>query len=113
MIVGICGGSASGKTTFSGGLVQALEGVETVVLNQDRYFRDWERLPAEQREAQRTSNHPRAVLWDVLIALVAALQSGRSIQIPVEGTRAQRQGMPAETVGPGELVIVEGRGDSR
>ena len=107
MVIGISGGSASGKTTFSEALVQALEGIETVVLNQDRYFHDWELLPPEQREVERTSNHPRAVLWDGLVAQVADLKAGRSISTPIEGTRGYRR-QQQTTVEPADLVIVEG-----
>ncbi|MCZ6635200.1 MAG: uridine kinase [bacterium] len=107
MVIGISGGSASGKTTFTEALVQALEGVETVVLNQDRYFRDWELLPPEKREVERTSNHPRAILWDGLVAQVADLKAGRSICTPIEGTRGYRL-QQQTTVEPADLVIVEG-----
>ena len=108
MVIGISGGSASGKTTFSEALAQSLDGIGPVILNQDRYFRDWEDYPPEEREAVRTANHPRAVLWPVLIEQIERLLARQSIQEPVPGTRARRQGVPLRLVEPADLVIVEG-----
>ena len=108
LVIGISGGSASGKTTFSEALAQNLDGIGPVVLNQDRYFRDWEDYPPAERESVRTANHPRAVLWPMLIEQLERLLVRQSIQEPVAGTRAHRQGTPLQIVEPANLVIVEG-----
>jgi uridine kinase len=108
LVVGISGGSASGKTTFANALVEALAPLAVVTLNQDRYFRDWLDVPESQREAERTSNHPRAVLWDVLFAHVGALKAGEAIIVPIPGTRAVQRGEPATTIQSCPLIIVEG-----
>ena len=108
LTVGITGGSASGKTTFSRALAGALDDFRVVILNQDRYFRDWADIPPEEQEAARTTNHPRGVLWPSLIAQVERLVERQPIREPVEGTRARRRNLSPETVEPGDLVIVEG-----
>lgn len=108
LVVGISGGSASGKTTFADALVAALQPIEVVTLNQDRYFRDFEDVPESQREAERTSNHPRAVLWDMLTAHVSTLKSGQSITVPIPGTRAMKRGEAPSTVESCPVILVEG-----
>jgi uridine kinase len=108
LVVGISGGSAAGKTTFANALVEILSPLEVVTLNQDRYFRDWEDIPEPQREVERTSNHPRAVLWDVLTAHVGALKAGEAVTVPIPGTRAMKRGDPPTSIQSCPLIIVEG-----
>ena len=108
VVIGISGGSSAGKTTFTDRLAQKLVDLSPTVLNQDRYFRNWSALPEAEREIARTANHPRAVLWEPLIAHVESLSRGEPIEVPPPGTRAFDQGNKSETVSPGELVIVEG-----
>ncbi len=108
IVIGISGGSAAGKTTFTDMLSDRLADFGPVVLNQDSYFRDWSALPEDERESKRTANHPRAVLWKHLIAHVKCLREGRAIQMPSSGTRAFRRGDDPQKVVPEKLVIVEG-----
>ena len=92
IVIGVSGGSAAGKTTFTDMLADRLADFGPVVLNQDSYFRDWSALPEDERESKRTANHPRAVLWKHLIAHVKCLREGRAIEMPPPGTRAFRRG---------------------
>lgn len=108
LVVGISGGSAAGKTTLASDLVAALSDFSPVVLNQDHYFRDWEDVPPDRRDAERTSNHPRAVLWEVLTAHVQALRQGLAIALPTPGTRAYRRADAPRSLLPGKVVFVEG-----
>ena len=106
IVIGISGGSAAGKTTFTDILSDRLADFGPVVLNQDSYFRDWSVLPED--EIERTANHPRAVLWEPLIAHVKCLREGQAIEMPPPGTRAFRRGDDLQKVAPEKLVIVEG-----
>ena len=108
IVIGISGGSAAGKTTFTDMLADRLVDFGPVVLNQDSYFRDWSALPEDERESKRTANHPRAVLWKHLIAHVEYLREGQAIEMPPPGTRAFRRGDDPQKVVPEKLVIVEG-----
>ncbi|MDA0711564.1 MAG: uridine kinase [bacterium] len=107
-VVGISGGSAAGKTTFADALVQKLAPLDVVTLNQDRYFRDWADVQEATREAVRTSNHPRAVLWDALTDHVQTLKTGRPITVPIPGTRAMARGELSTTIISSPLILVEG-----
>jgi uridine kinase len=108
IIVGISGGSAAGKTTFAAALTAALSPHMPVVLNQDRYFRDWEDLPAAEREAVRTSNHPRAVCWSKLVSQVERLLVRQTIEEPVAGTAAKCRGDESLHISAADIVLIEG-----
>ena len=108
IVIGISGGSAAGKTTFTDILSDRLADFGPVVLNQDSYFRDWSALPEDERESKRTANHPRSVLWKHLIAHVKCLREGRTIEMPPPGTRAFQRGDDPQKVVPERLIIVEG-----
>ena len=100
IVIGVSGGSAAGKTTFTDILSDRLADFGPVVLNQDNYFRDWSALPEDEREIKRTANHPRAVLWGPLIAHVKCLREGQAIEMPPPGTRAFRRGDDPQKIAP-------------
>lgn len=108
IIVGIMGGSASGKTTFAAALAEKLSEYTPIILNQDSYFRDWSEFTPEEREKIITANHPDAVQWDVLIADVEKLRSNSPIETPAPGTRAASRGDEKKVTQPSCVVIVEG-----
>ena len=107
-VIGISGGSASGKSTLSAALAARLADFGPVVLNQDAYFHDWSALPAAEREDRMTANHPDAVRWPALVEHVARLREGEAVTVPVPGTRAAARGDGRAKVGPTRLLIVEG-----
>lgn len=108
IIIGIMGGSASGKTTFATALAKQLENYSPITLHQDSYFRDWSEYTPEEREEVVTANHPDAVRWDVLISDVEKLRASNPIETPAPGTRAASRGDDAQTTQPSPVVIVEG-----
>ena len=108
LTVAITGGSASGKSTLARRIAEALGDFRPVILNQDRYFRDWSEFPPDQREDARTSNHPRAVLWPALVEQVGRLVERKPIEEPVPGTGRAKRGEPPVRIEPGDLILVEG-----
>lgn len=107
-IIGIMGGSASGKTTFATALAEELADYSPITLHQDLYFRDWSEFTPEEREKVITANHPDAVRWDLLIADVEKLQAYNPIETPAPGTRAESRGDEKKTTQPSQIVIIEG-----
>jgi uridine kinase len=113
-VLGISGGSASGKSTLAAELAGRLVSFGPLVLNQDAYFHDWSALPPAEREERMTANHPDAVHWPALVEHVARLREGDTVQTVVPGTRAAARGKKNETeaagtlLGPTRLLIVEG-----
>ncbi len=108
VLVAITGATSSGKSTFSQELCERLEAHSPVLLNQDRYFRDFRDVPMADREAAVTSNHPRAVLSDELITHLGKLKAGQPVSVPVSGTRAQMRGDAPSELGPSLVIILEG-----
>ena len=108
LLIAISGPTASGKSTFSRKLCGLIEEKAPVLLSQDHYFRDFSDADEEDPDQRATSNHPRAVLWDDLVAHLELLKSGGDVLVPVEGTRARKRGSEPIPVGPSPIVIVEG-----
>ena len=108
IIVGIMGGSASGKTTFAHLLAEQLTEYSPITLHQDAYFRDWSEYTAEERERVITANHPDAVHWDMLNSDIESLRERKPIETPAPGTRAAQRGDDKQVVQPSRVVIVEG-----
>jgi uridine kinase len=107
LVVGIAGGTASGKTTVARKLHVALESTGVSFIDQDSYYRDLAHLtPEERREVN--FDHPDAFDVELLLAHLKALKAGQSVDKPVydfvESTRSGR----TTTVHPAELILVEG-----
>lgn len=108
IVIAIAGGSATGKSTLAEALAESMADLSPVVVNQDRYFRDFAEFSPEERERVRTANHPDALHWTAFHAALEALCEGRPIEEPVPGTRAFQRGDPPKPIEPGQLIIVEG-----
>jgi uridine kinase len=106
-VIGICGGTGSGKTTITGRLSDALSGSGVLVIQQDHYYRDLSHLPTEER-AKQNFDHPSAVDLALFIEHVRLLRQGRPINRPVyDFTRHCRR---TETVRlePQPAILIEG-----
>lgn len=107
LIIGIAGGTGCGKTTVVNQIVEQLPKNEVVVISQDSYYNDLAHLTKSER-SQVNFDHPNSIDFDLLIAQLKQLKSGKSIEIPtysfVEETRL---GETMQTA-PKEVVIVEG-----
>ncbi len=106
-VIGVAGGSGSGKTTVTRRLVNAVGEGGAAVLNQDNYYRDQAGIPLETR-LTTNYDHPAAFDWDLLLAQLDALTLGVPIEMPtydfVRHTRAQ----VTQTVLPAPVVVLEG-----
>ncbi|MGW5363303.1 zeta toxin family protein [Actinopolymorpha pittospori] len=107
IVVAICGGSASGKSTLASAIAEGTSDLRPVVLEQDWYFRDFAEYDAAQREQVVTANHPDAVLWPAFHEALRTLVDGKAVQVPAPGTRTHGR-RPTQTLGPGRLLIVAG-----
>ncbi len=107
LIIGIAGGSGSGKTTVVNKIVNDLDASRVTVICQDNYYNDNKDLTLEERR-KINFDHPNAIEFPLLIKHLRELKEGRAIEMPtysfVESTRM------AETihVEPHDVIIVEG-----
>lgn len=107
LIVGVAGGSGSGKTTVVRRIVESLGPEEVTLLDHDRYYRDRNDLRLEERAALNY-DHPDALETDLMVRHVLALKAGRAVQVPrYDFTRHAR--LPeTDAFVPRRAVIVEG-----
>ena len=106
-VIGVAGGTGSGKTTVVKRIMDALGDTDVTVLAHDRYYRDHPDLRLEERGGLNY-DHPNSLDTDLLVGHVRALREGRSAQLPVyDFTRHVRkpETMPVQ---PGSAIIVEG-----
>ena len=106
-IVGIAGGTGSGKTTVASRMVAALPEGAAVLIEHDAYYRDRSRLPAEQR-ALINYDHPEAIETELLVTQLDQLRSGRPIEAPQYDFRAHVRRQERRTVSPAPVIVVEG-----
>ena len=107
MIIGIAGGSGSGKTTVVRALTEQLK-EKVVVIPQDSYYKDSSHLPMEERQ-KVNFDHPDSIDFDLLIKHLKELKKGHSVEQPVYSyITCSRSSTETVTVHPAEVIIVEG-----
>jgi uridine kinase len=106
-VVGIAGGTGSGKTTVADRLASAMPPGRCVTLDHDAYYRDQGHLPPDDREAINY-DHP-SVLDSALLALhLRELRDGRTIEVPIYDFATHTRRRETRTVAPARVILVEG-----
>ena len=82
LVIGIAGGTGSGKTTVVNKILQQLNVEGVNVLSQDNYYHDNQHLTLSEREVLNY-DHPKSIDFDLLIKHVAALKNGVAIEQPI------------------------------
>lgn len=107
MIIGICGGTGSGKTTIARSIVKAV-GVQNVVLvEQDSYYRNLADMPLDERH-QANFDHPDSIDSDMLVNHLMRLKQGLPVEMPLYDFKTHTRSNRIETIDPKPVVIVEG-----
>lgn len=107
IIIGIAGGTGSGKTTVVNKIISSLPVGEVAVLPQDSYYRDLSPLPMEER-AKVNFDEPAAIEWELLVKQLNELKCGNTIHMPTYSyLTCSRQAETIE-VAPRDVVLVEG-----
>lgn len=107
VIIGVAGGSGSGKTTVVRKIVEALGDDQVSVLEHDRYYRDHPELRLEERAALNY-DHPASLETDLMVRHVEALRDGRSVDVPVYDFARHARVSATSPVPPRTAIIVEG-----
>ena len=107
LVIGVAGGSGSGKTTVVRRIVESIGDGEVIVLEHDRYYRDRGDLRLEERAALNC-DHPDSLETDLLVSHLETLRAGRSVDVPMYDFARYAREESTETVAPRRAVIVEG-----
>lgn len=106
MIVGVAGGTGSGKTTFAKALSKLVP-TQAVIITQDSYYASFSELSFEER-VKINYDHPDSFEDSLLIEHLKALSRGESIEVPVYDFAAYTRSQDVIKVEPVPIVIVEG-----
>lgn len=107
IIIGIAGGTGSGKTTVVNKIINSLPPGEVAVLPQDSYYKDSSHVPVEER-SKINFDEPAAIEWSLLAKHIRELKEGKTIQMPTYSYLTCTRQPETVTVEPREVVIVEG-----
>ncbi len=107
VIIGLAGGSGSGKTTVAHRVQERFPGRSVEILTHDSYYLDQPDLDADAR-ARTNYDHPRAFQTDLLVQHLAQLRGGAAIDKPVYDYSEHRRSRETETIEPADIVFVEG-----
>ena len=107
VIIGIAGGSGSGKTTVALRVREACPGKTIQIIHHDSYYLDNSALPLEQR-AQINYDHPNAFETSLLVEHLKELQRGRTVQVPRYDYGIHSRLQETEACEPADIVFIEG-----
>jgi uridine kinase len=107
MIIGISGGTGSGKTTVANRILESVSANEVVFIQQDLYYRNLKDMPLDYRNAANF-DHPDALDNDLLINHLKKLRAGEPVELPIYDFRTHTR-LPATTrIESKPIVILEG-----
>jgi uridine kinase len=107
LIVGIAGGTGSGKTTVAKRIAASLPAVSVTTIEHDAYYRDRSDLPADER-SQLNYDHPSSLETELLIEHIDRLRAGESIDVPIYDFKEHKRAAESRRVSPTPIVLVEG-----
>lgn len=107
MIIGICGGTGSGKTTVANRILQAVGAHEVAFIQQDSYYRDLDQMPLDYRR-KVNFDHPDAIDNDLLVEHLRALKAGRAVELPIYDFKNHLRRPETLRMEPKLITILEG-----
>ena len=107
LVIGIAGGTGSGKTTVVNQIINELPADEVCVISQDSYYKETNNLNYEER-TKINFDHPRAIDFDLLIEHIASLKADKIIEQPIYSFVTHNRTKDTIKTHPRKVVIVEG-----
>lgn len=107
LVVGIAGGTGSGKTTLARALIEQVGAEHVVWLAHDLYYRDLNHIPLHERRI-RNFDHPDSLDTHLLVANLRDLRAGRATEIPQYDFSEHRRLPHTKRIDPLPVILVEG-----
>ncbi len=107
IIIGVAGGSGSGKTTVANNLVKAFKAEDAVLVEQDAYYRELLNMSIEEK-AKVNFDHPDSIEFELLRKHLEMLKEGKSIDRPIYDFTTYSRKEGAVKINSSKIIIVEG-----
>ncbi len=107
LIIGIAGGTGSGKTTVVNKIISSFPAGEVCVIPQDSYYKDSSHIPPEER-SKINFDEPAAIEWSLLVKHLEMLKAGHPIEMPTYSYLTCTRQAETIHVEPRDVIIVEG-----
>lgn len=107
LVIGIAGGSGSGKTTVAQTILQRVGQERIAFLQHDSYYKDLRGLPTAQRN-EFNFDHPNSLETELLIEHIGALREGKPVEVPVYDFSTDSRTTQTFTIEPRNVILVEG-----
>lgn len=107
LVIGIAGGTGSGKTTVVRKIIDSLPQGEVVVMPQDSYYKDNDHIPLEER-LKMNYDEPASIEWSLLTRHIRDLKEGKDVEMPTYDFLTCARLKETVHVCPKEVVVVEG-----
>lgn len=107
MIIGICGGTGSGKTTLARRVIKTVGRENVILVEQDSYYRNLADMPLDERH-HANFDHPDSIDSEMLMNHLKRLRLGQSIEMPIYDFKTHTRRFETEHIDPKPVVIVEG-----
>jgi len=107
LVIGIAGGTGSGKTTVVKRIMEKLPQGEVAIISQDSYYKDNSHLPMEDRQ-KINYDHPSSIEFDLLVDHIKKLKEGRSVLEPIYSYLTCTRATETREIKPKSVIIIEG-----
>ena len=107
MVIGIAGGSGSGKSTVARNVAAALSDASVAFIDMDAYYLDQRHLPLDERRKVNW-DHPNAFDWELLVMQLGELASGQHIDKPVYDYHQHVRSTSTVRIPPADVVVIDG-----
>lgn len=107
MIIGICGGTGSGKTTVANRILASVRASEVAFLQQDSYYRNLDQIALDLRQ-KINFDHPDSIDNDLLAEHLRSLKAGQTVEIPIYDFKTHARRTETQRMEPRPIIILEG-----
>ena len=106
-LIGIAGGTGSGKTTVANAIVKRVGEERIAILSHDSYYRDFVDLPKDILDRQNF-DHPDSLESELLVRHLKALKQGMVVETPIYDFKVHRRAAESRRVEPRKVILVDG-----